>query len=143
MNDRRHAFGPGAPAAANAVIAAFGSNTRSGNEGRTFDVVRDFVRRPMERAKAAKSPTLLLAMDLQVVGQRHKDPKNSIRSSRRGTVANILNIVTKPRWALGQSGVAMALEIVRKELDLTMAFCGQMVGRCRASPGFRMSPAYP
>lgn len=65
---------------------------------------RDFVRRLIERAKAANCPALLLAMDLQVVGQRHRDLKNAIRSPRRFTFTNILNIMTKPRWALGMLG---------------------------------------
>jgi L-lactate dehydrogenase (cytochrome) len=65
---------------------------------------RDFVARLIERAKSANCSALVVTMDLQTVGQRHKDIRNGVRARRRFTVPNLLNIMTKPRWALGMLG---------------------------------------
>ncbi len=43
-------------------------------------------------------------MDLQTVGQRHKDIRCGVRARRRFTLPNLLNILTKPRWTLGMLG---------------------------------------
>jgi len=59
----------------------------------------DFVDAIIERAKRAKCSALVLTLDLQVLGQRHKDLKNGLTSPPKPTIANILNIATKPRWA--------------------------------------------
>ncbi len=61
---------------------------------------REFTRRLIERAKAAKCSALVLTLDLQVMGQRHKDIKNGISTPPKLTVKNILNIASKPRWAM-------------------------------------------
>ena len=61
----------------------------------------DFVDRIIERAKAAKCSALVLTLDLQIIGQRHKDLKNGLTSPPRLTLPNILNMATKPRWSLG------------------------------------------
>ena len=125
-------------------------------------------------------------MDLQILGQRHKDIKNGLSTPPRMTVPNIINLATKPRWCLamlgtkrrtfrnivghakgvgdrievlmdggirsgqdvikalalgakgvfigraflyglgagGEAGVTQCLDIIRKELDVTMALCG-------------------
>ncbi len=63
----------------------------------------DFVDRIIERARAAKCSALVLTLDLQVLGQRHKDLKNGLTSPPRPTIPNLLNIATKPRWALGMA----------------------------------------
>ena len=58
----------------------------------------------IERCKAARCSALVLTLDLQVIGQRHKDLKNGLTAPPRPTVANILNLMTKPRWCLGMAG---------------------------------------
>jgi L-lactate dehydrogenase (cytochrome) len=62
---------------------------------------RDFIRRLIERAKAAKCSALVLTLDLQVLGQRHKDLKNGLSAPPKLTVSNMLNMMSKPRWCLG------------------------------------------
>ncbi len=64
----------------------------------------DFVDAAIERARAAKCSALVLTLDLQILGQRHKDLKNGLSAPPRLTLPNILNIMTKPRWALGMLG---------------------------------------
>ncbi len=65
---------------------------------------RDFMERLMDRAKAANCSALMLTLDLQVLGQRHKDIKNGMTAPPKPTLANILNLMTKPRWCLGMAG---------------------------------------
>ncbi len=64
---------------------------------------RDFMDRLMDRAKAANVSALMLTLDLQVLGQRHKDIKNGLTAPPKPTLANILNLMTKPRWCLGMA----------------------------------------
>ena len=65
--------------------------------------VRDFMDRLMDRARAANCSALMLTLDLQVLGQRHKDIKNGLTAPPKPTLANILNLMTKPRWCLGMA----------------------------------------
>ena len=65
---------------------------------------RDFMERLMDRAKAAGCSALVLTLDLQVLGQRHKDLKNGMTAPPKPTLANIINLMTKPRWCLGMAG---------------------------------------
>ena len=65
---------------------------------------RDFMGRLMDRAKAAGCQALVLTLDLQVLGQRHKDLKNSMTAPPKLTLANILNLMSKPHWCLGMTG---------------------------------------
>jgi len=65
---------------------------------------RDAMARMIARCKAAKCSALVLTLDLQVIGQRHKDLKNGLTAPPRPTVRNILNLMTKPRWCLGMAG---------------------------------------
>jgi L-lactate dehydrogenase (cytochrome)/glycolate oxidase len=65
---------------------------------------RDAMARMIDRCKAAKCSALVLTLDLQVIGQRHKDLKNGLTAPPRPTLANILNLATKPRWVLGMMG---------------------------------------
>jgi L-lactate dehydrogenase (cytochrome) len=65
---------------------------------------RDFIERLIDRAKAAGCSALVLTLDLQIIGQRHKDLKNGLSAPPKLTVANILNMMTKPRWGLGMLG---------------------------------------
>ena len=69
-------------------------------------VMRDraFIERLIDRAKAAGCSALMLTLDLQVLGQRHKDIKNGMTAPPKLTVANLLNIMTKPRWWMGMLG---------------------------------------
>jgi L-lactate dehydrogenase (cytochrome) len=65
---------------------------------------RDFIERLIDRAKAARCGALMLTLDLQILGQRHKDIKNGLSTPPKPTLANILNLMTKPRWCLGMLG---------------------------------------
>ena len=65
---------------------------------------RAFMERLIERAKAARCSALVVTLDLQILGQRHKDLKNGLSAPPKLTIPNILNIATKPRWALGMLG---------------------------------------
>lgn len=64
---------------------------------------RDFMDRLMDRAKAAGVSALMLTLDLQVLGQRHKDIKNGLTAPPKPTIGNIINLMTKPRWCLGMA----------------------------------------
>ncbi|HEY4083090.1 MAG TPA: alpha-hydroxy acid oxidase [Burkholderiaceae bacterium] len=68
-------------------------------------MMRDRVamKRMIERARAARCSALVLTLDLQVIGQRHKDLKNGLSAPPRPTLANIVNLMTKPRWCLGMA----------------------------------------
>jgi L-lactate dehydrogenase (cytochrome) len=46
----------------------------------------------------------VLTLDLQILGQRHKDLKNGLSAPPKPTISNILNMITKPRWCLGMLG---------------------------------------
>jgi L-lactate dehydrogenase (cytochrome) len=65
---------------------------------------RAFIERLIDRAKAANCKALVLTLDLQILGQRHKDLKNGLSAPPKLTIANMINIATKPRWALGMLG---------------------------------------
>ena len=65
---------------------------------------RGFASDLVARAKAAKCSALVLTLDLQVLGQRHKDIKNGLSAPPRLTIPNILNMMTKPRWCIGMLG---------------------------------------
>ena len=65
---------------------------------------RDFIERLIDRAKAAKCGALMLTLDLQILGQRHKDLKNGLSAPPKPTLANLINLATKPRWCLGMLG---------------------------------------
>jgi L-lactate dehydrogenase (cytochrome) len=65
---------------------------------------RDFIERLIDRAKAAKCGALVLTLDLQILGQRHKDLKNGLSAPPKPTLANMVNLATKPRWCLAMLG---------------------------------------
>jgi L-lactate dehydrogenase (cytochrome) len=65
---------------------------------------RAFIERLIDRAKAANCKALVLTLDLQILGQRHKDLKNGLSAPPKLTIANMINIASKPRWALGMLG---------------------------------------
>lgn len=65
---------------------------------------REAMARMIGRCKDAHCSALVLTLDLQVIGQRHKDLKNGLTAPPRPTLRNILNLMTKPRWCLGMAG---------------------------------------
>lgn len=69
-------------------------------------VMRDweFVENVIGRAAAAGCGALVLTLDLQILGQRHKDIKNGLSAPPRPTLANLINLSTKLRWCLGMLG---------------------------------------
>ncbi len=64
----------------------------------------DFTKNLIERAKAAGCSALVVTVDLQILGQRHKDIKNGLSAPPKPTIANMINLATKPRWCLGMLG---------------------------------------
>ena len=67
---------------------------------------RDFIERLIDRAKAAKCGALVLTLDLQILGQRHKDLKNGLSAPPKLTLTNILDMATKLRWCLAMAGTS-------------------------------------
>ncbi len=65
---------------------------------------RDFIKRLIKRAQDAKCSALVLTLDLQILGQRHKDIKNGLTAPPKLTLPNILDMMTKPAWCLGMLG---------------------------------------
>ncbi len=65
---------------------------------------RDFIERLIDRAKAANCGALVLTLDLQILGQRHKDLKNGLSAPPKLTLPNLINMASKPRWCLGMLG---------------------------------------
>ena len=59
---------------------------------------KGFVERLINRAKAAKCSALVITLDLQILGQRHKDLKNGLSSPPKPTLTNLINLATKPYW---------------------------------------------
>ncbi|MDR2127526.1 MAG: alpha-hydroxy-acid oxidizing protein [Burkholderiaceae bacterium] len=62
---------------------------------------RGFIERLIERARAAGCGALVLTLDLQIMGQRHKDIKNGLSTPPKPTLANLINLAAHPRWCLG------------------------------------------
>ena len=69
-------------------------------------VMRDraFIERLIDRAKAAKCSTLVLTMDLQILGQRHKDIRNGLSAPPKFTAKHVWQMASRPSWALGMLG---------------------------------------
>ncbi|GKY87102.1 alpha-hydroxy acid oxidase [Sinisalibacter aestuarii] len=65
---------------------------------------QDFLARIIQRAKDAKVSALVVTLDLQMLGQRHKDIKNGLSAPPKPTLANMINLSTKWRWGLGMLG---------------------------------------
>lgn len=64
---------------------------------------RAFIERLIDRARMAGCSALVMTLDLPVMGQRHKDIKNGLSVPAKPTLANLLNLATKPRWCLTQA----------------------------------------
>ena len=60
----------------------------------------DFMRRLMDRAKAAKCSAIMITLDLQIMGQRHKDLKNGLTAPPKFTAKTIADLATKWTWGL-------------------------------------------
>lgn len=65
---------------------------------------RDFVGRLIDRAKAAGCGALMVTLDLQILGQRHKDIRNGLSTPPRMTLSTLLQIASRPAWALRMLG---------------------------------------
>ena len=65
---------------------------------------RDFIERLIDRARAARCSALMLTLDLQILGQRHKDLRNGLTAPPKPTLANLVDLATKPRWCLAMLG---------------------------------------
>ena len=60
----------------------------------------DFMKRLMDRARAVECSAIVITVDLQILGQRHKDLKNGLSAPPKLTVKSIANMMTKVPWGL-------------------------------------------
>jgi L-lactate dehydrogenase (cytochrome) len=65
---------------------------------------RAFIEALIDRARAAQCGALVLTLDLQILGQRHKDLKNGLSAPPKPTLANLIDLATKPRWCMKMLG---------------------------------------
>ncbi len=65
---------------------------------------KDFAGRLIDRAKAAGCSALVLTLDLQVLGQRHKDLRNGLSTPPKFTPHHVWQMMTRPGWCLGMLG---------------------------------------
>ena len=65
---------------------------------------KDFVRNLVGRAKAAGCSALILTLDLQILGQRHKDLRNGLSAPPKFTPKHIWQMATRPFWCLDMLG---------------------------------------
>jgi L-lactate dehydrogenase (cytochrome) len=65
---------------------------------------KDFVSRLIERAGNANCSALMVTLDLQLLGQRHKDVYNGLSAPPKATIRNLLNLMQKPAWCLNMLG---------------------------------------
>ncbi|WP_438390108.1 alpha-hydroxy acid oxidase [Caballeronia sp. DA-9] len=65
---------------------------------------RGFIASLIRRAEAAECSALVLTLDLQIQGQRHKDRKNGLSAPPKLTPRNIVNMMSRPRWCAGMLG---------------------------------------
>ncbi|QBX35052.1 alpha-hydroxy-acid oxidizing protein [Paracoccus liaowanqingii] len=65
---------------------------------------QEFLAAIIERAKAAKCSALVLTLDLQILGQRHKDLKNGLSAPPKMTLPTMLDLATRWRWGMGMLG---------------------------------------
>jgi L-lactate dehydrogenase (cytochrome) len=101
---------------------------------------RGYIRALIERAAAAKCSALVLTVDLQVIGQRHRDLKNGMSVPPEIRLSNLIDIATKPVWALsvargkrktfgniaghypGMSGVTVLSKWIAEQFDPTLSW---------------------
>lgn len=65
---------------------------------------RKFVERLINRAHDANCSALVLTLDLQIQGQRHKDIRNGLSAPPKLGISNIVRMASRPRWCLGMLG---------------------------------------
>ena len=65
---------------------------------------REFIRRLVERTRAANCSALMITLDLQIMGQRHKDVRNGLSAPPKPTLRNLIDLIQKPAWCLGMMG---------------------------------------
>lgn len=61
---------------------------------------RDFINDLIDRAKAAGCSALVLTLDLQILGQRHKDLRNGLSAPPRFTPKHLWQMGTRPQWCM-------------------------------------------
>ena len=61
---------------------------------------REFMKDLIRRAKAANCSALVVTVDLQVLGNRHRDIKNGLSTPPKFTIPNLINLSTKIPWGL-------------------------------------------
>ena len=61
---------------------------------------RDFIERLIDRAKDAGCSALMLTLDLQILGQRHKDIRNGLSTPPKFTLHAMMQVLSRPRWCL-------------------------------------------
>ena len=76
----------------------------------------DFMQRLFDRAKAANCSAVMITVDLQVLGQRHKDLKNGLSAPPKPTLRNIANMATKVQWGLGMLGTKIGRASCRERV---------------------------
>ena len=64
----------------------------------------DFMQRLFDRARDAKCSAAVITVDLQVLGQRHRDLKNGLSAPPKLTAKSLANMMTKARWGMGMLG---------------------------------------
>jgi L-lactate dehydrogenase (cytochrome) len=65
---------------------------------------RGFIECLIDRASKARCSALVVTMDLQMMGQRHKDIRNGLSAPPKPTIRNLLDLARRPRWCLGMLG---------------------------------------
>ena len=85
---------------------------------------RGFNQELIDRAAAAQCSALMLTLDLQVLGERRRDPRNGLTIPPRLSLRNVLDVATKPAWAF-------------KVLFGKRRSFGNLVGRVGGSSGVR------
>jgi L-lactate dehydrogenase (cytochrome) len=86
----------------------------------------DFMKRLFARAKDAKCSALVITVDLQIMGQRHRDLKNGLSAPPKLTLASMANLATKIPWGL-------------EMLQTKRRFFGNIVGPCRGRVRSRLA----
>ncbi len=67
---------------------------------------RSFSERLLERAMATGCKTLVVTLDLTILGQRHKDIRNNLRAPPKITPSTLFQFITRPRWCLELMGTS-------------------------------------
>ena len=98
---------------------------------------RGFVKALIERAVAAKCSALVLTVDLQVIGQRHRDIKNGMTVPPEWTLGKFIDIATKPAWAAQRRCAANAAP---SAISSAISAASTMSIRCRSGSPASSTP---